>query len=197
MSNDLCGTSVTPTGFYWLGCGYFKTLPLFILDLSNLWYNGGMTFSDFYNQLLNIDKKTSIKIKDKDHEIVFVASYFTKNYPDEEYVKVFLSDGTILQATPGAEEVYFCDDSLRAVDRSLITDGGEHLNIGGKQYTLENGDDQQLVKKIYFGNLSDGEGECVFSDYSCGDEVWSLAILPNGEFSDVHAKKIDLADVPL
>ena len=71
------------------------------------------------------------------------------------------------------------------------------MKIDGKEYLLNNNDDKQFVKKIYFGNIEDGEGECVFSDYGFADEVWSLAVLDNRKESDMHMKRIDIKDVKM
>ena len=108
---------------------------------------------------------------------------------------MFFDDDTILEIIPNAKELYFCDDARRKIDTSLITDSGEYLKIDGKEYILNNKDDKQFVKNVHFGNLEDGEGECVFSDYGFADEVWSLATLDNGKESDVHVKRIDVKDV--
>ncbi len=154
-----------------------------------------MTWNEFYNKLIsaNTPHDTNIKIKGQDHELVFVASYYTEHYPDDEYLKVFFRDDTVLQVVPDTKELFFCDDERRNIDRGMIHD--DRLVIDGKEYILQNGDDKQFVKKIYFGDLSDGEGECIFSDYAFQDEVWSLAVLDNGEVSDIHVKAIELKDI--
>ena len=138
-----------------------------------------------------------MKIIGKIRKAVFWASYFTELYTVELYFKVFFDDDTILEIMPNTEELYFCDDVRREVDRKLITDFGEYLKIDGKEYLLNNNDDKQFVKKIYFGNIEDGEGECVFSDYGFADEVWSLAVLDNRKESDMHMKRIDIKDVKM
>ena len=86
-----------------------------------------------------------------------MASYTTKKFPDDEYIKLFFTD-TLLEIIPSQEEVYFCDDSRKEISRSLITSNGKYLNIDGKQYALENTNDIQAVNKIYFGDIVDGEG---------------------------------------
>ena len=152
-------------------------------------------FKELLEKFTNIESSFDLKIKGVNRRVVFVASYNTEHFSDDEYLKIFFADGTILEIMPSTEELYFCDDMRREVDRSLVSEDGKILNIDGKQFSLDNGDDQQFVKQIYFGDAKDGEEECVFSDYSCGDEVWSLAILPNGAKSDVHVKKISLSDL--
>ena len=128
---------------------------------------------------------------------MFCASYCTEHYPDEEYFKVFFDDGTVLEIMPNTEDLYFCDDMRRKIDRNLITDFGEHLKIDGKEYLLDNSNDKQFVKKIYYGDIKDGEGECVFSDYGLADEIWSLATLDDGRVSDIHAEKISIDDISI
>lgn len=123
-----------------------------------------------------------------------MASYTTKKFPDDEYIKLFFTD-TLLEIIPSQEEVYFCDDSRKEISRSLITSNGKYLNIDGKQYALENTNDIQAVNKIYFGDIVDGEGGCRFSDYIFEDEIWSLATLDNGKISDVHARRIKIGDI--
>ena len=153
-----------------------------------------MRFSDLIERI-KTDNPPGIIIKNVPRKVTFVASYYTEHYPDEEYFKIFFSDETILMIIPEAESLYFCDDERREINRELITGYGEYLHIDGKEYLLDNGDDKQFVKKIYFGNIKDGEGKCVFSDYGFADEIWSLATLSDGEISDIHAKEIDLKDI--
>ena len=148
-----------------------------------------MKFNDLLGKVKS-SAPTTLIIKDKARKIIFCASYYTTHCPDEEYLKVFLDDGTILEVIPNGEVVYFCDDERREISRDLISDDGETLRVDGKEYLLENGNDEQFVKEIYCGKVEDGEGGCVFSDYVWQDEVWSLAVLDNGEISDVHVKKI-------
>ena len=123
-----------------------------------------------------------------------MASYTTKKFPDDEYIKLFFTDA-LLEIMPSQEEVYFCDDSRKEISRSLITSNGKYLNIDRKQYVLENANDIQIVNKIYFGDIADGEGGCRFSDYVFKDEIWSLATLDNGKISDIHARKIKIGDI--
>lgn len=152
-------------------------------------------FDDFLLKILKLEKGSIIKVTDKDHRAVFMASYTTKKFPDDEYIKLFFSDGTLLEIMPSQEEVYFCDDSRKEISRNLITSNGKYLNIDGKQYVLENANDTQIVKKIYFGDIVDGEGGCQFSDYVFDNEIWSLATLDNGKISDVHARRINVKDI--
>lgn len=153
-----------------------------------------MKFDDLIG-IVTSAKFFTMTIKGKIRKAVFCASYYTERYPDEVYFKVFFDDDTILEIMPSSEELYFCDDARREVDKNLITDFGEYLKIDGKEYLLYNYNDKQFVKKVYFGNLEDGEGECVFSDYGFADEIWSLAVLDNDKESDVHVKIIDVKDV--
>ncbi|MBO7131894.1 hypothetical protein J6V85_01325 [Candidatus Saccharibacteria bacterium] len=155
-----------------------------------------MTFDDLLNKVKS-DNPITIIIKNRARKTVFVASYYTEHYPDEEYFKIFFSDGTILEIMPKTEDLYFCDDKRRIIDRDLITDFDEYLNIDSKQYLLVSSEDKQFLRKIYYGNIEDGEGGCVFSDYGFADEIWSLAVLDDGEISDVHVKKISLKDVEI
>ena len=152
-----------------------------------------------FDNLLNKVKKepVTITIKDKPRRIVFVASYCTKHYPDEEYLKIFFDDGTILEMMPETESLYFCDDERRIIDRGLIVDYGEHLNIDSKQYLLDNSEDKQVLKKIYYGTIDDGEGGCIFSDYGFANEIWSLATLDDGSISDMHVRRISLKDIKI
>ena len=62
---------------------------------------------------------------------------------------------------------------------------------------LDNSNDKQFVKKIYYGDIKDGEGECVFSDYGFADEIWSLATLDDGRVSDIRAKKISIEGISI
>lgn len=153
-----------------------------------------MMFDDLLNRIKK-DNPVRMTIRDKARETVFVASYCTEHYPSEEYLKIFFDDGTILEMMPKTEDLYFCDDERREIDRNLVTDHGECLRIDNKEYLLENGNDKQIVKTIYYGDVENGEGGCVFSDYGFADEVWSLAVLDNGEVSDVHVERIGLKDI--
>lgn len=152
-------------------------------------------FDDFLLKILKLEKGSIIKVTDKDRRAIFMASYTTEKFPDDEYIKLFFSDGTLLEIMPSQGEVYFCDDSRKEISRNLITSNGKYLNIDGKQYALENANDTQIVKKIYFGDIADGEGGCRFSDYIFEDEIWSLATLDNGKISDVHARRIKIGDI--
>lgn len=153
-----------------------------------------------FNDLLNKIKKenpVTLTIKGKTKKTVFVASYCTEHYPDEEYLKIFFDDGTILEMMPETESLYFCDDERRIIDRGLITDYDEYLNIDSKQYLLSDSEDKQFLKKIYYGDIDDGEGGCIFSDYGFADEFWSLAVLDDGSISDVHVRRISLKDIKI
>ena len=152
-------------------------------------------FDDFLLKILKLEKGSIIKVTDKDRKAVFMASYTTEKFPDDEYIKLFFSDDTLLEIMPSLEEVYFCDDNRKEISRNLIASNGKYLNIDGKQYTIENANDAQIVKKIYFGDIADGEGGCKFSDYVFDNEIWSLAILDNDKISDVHARKIKIGDI--
>lgn len=153
-----------------------------------------LSFDKFLSKILNLEKGSAIKVIDKNRRAVFMASYTTKKFPDDEYIKLFFTDA-LLEIMPSQEEVYFCDDSRKEISRSLITSNGKYLNIDGKQYALENTNDIQIVNKIYFGDIVDGEGGCRFSDYVFKDEIWSLATLDNGKISDVHVRKIKIGDI--
>ena len=147
-------------------------------------------YDNFLERLLETKPGDIIKIHDKDSKILFMASYYTEHFPEDEYLKVFMSDGTILEVMPQTKELYFCDDNRRNINRSLISDDGKSLNIDGKKYILQDGNNRQYIKKLYYGNVEDGEEGCIFSDFIYGDEVWSLAVLDNNQISDVHARKI-------
>lgn len=153
-----------------------------------------MKFDDLLTKIQN-NNPVTMTIKGKARETAFVASYSTEHFPYDEYLKVFFTDGTLLEVMPGSEDLFFCDDERNEISRDLIK--GDILEIDGKKYELENGDDEQFLKKIYYGNIKDGEGGCVFSDYSFDNEIWSLAVLDNGMISDVHAIKIELNEIIL
>lgn len=157
--------------------------------------SGKPKFDSFLQNILTLQEGSLINILGIDHQVSFMASYTTEKFPDDEYIKLFFSDGTLLEIMPSQGEVYFCDDSRKEISRNLITSNGKYLNIDGKQYALENANDTQIVKKIYFGDIADGEGGCRFSDYIFEDEIWSLATLDNGKISDVHARRIKIGDI--
>ena len=152
-----------------------------------------MHFNDFLSKILSLQKRAVINVSGTNHKASFMASYTTEHFPDDEYIKLFFDDGTLLEIMPSQEEIFFCDDPRKEIDRNLIT--GDILNIDDKQFVIENANDNQLIKTIYYGDIADGEGGCNFSDYIFNDEVWSLATLDNGKISDVHAKKIDIKEV--
>lgn len=154
-------------------------------------------FDTVLSRILRLQEDSTVKIFGTDHKAVFMASYTTKHYPDDEYIKLFFADGTLLEIMPNEKEIFFCDDSRNEISRDLIIDDGKHLNIDGNLYTLENSNDTQIIKKIYFGDVADGESGCIFSDYVFEDEVWSLAKLENGQISDVHVRKIGIKDLSL
>ena len=154
-----------------------------------------MKFDDLLARIKDSEPFVII-IEGVSRKAVFCASYYTEHYPDEEYYKVFFDDGTMLEIMPSAESLFFCDDIRRKIDRSSITDFGEYLNIDGKKYLLTNHNDEQYVKKVYFGD-NNGEGECVFSEYGFANEVWSLAVLGDGSVSDIHMRKISIMDIGL
>lgn len=142
-----------------------------------------------YNSFMDIEKTL--------HQAVFMASYVTEKYPDDEYLKIFFKDNTILEVIPGSQEFFFCDDPRRNIDRNLIIDDGERIKIDGKEFLSNGSEDKQYLKKIYFGNIEDGEGNCIFRDYEFKNEVWSLATLETGEKADVHVRKISAKDISL
>lgn len=152
-------------------------------------------FNTFYSKILKLKKNDILKVASIGRKAVFMASYTTKHYPDDEYLKLFFADGALLEIMPGQKEVFFCDDKRRNLDRNLVKDDGKYLDVDGKRYSLDNANDTQIIKKVYFGDITDGESGCVFSDYSFEDEIWSLAVLENGEISDVHARRINVKDI--
>ena len=152
-------------------------------------------FNTFYSKILGLKKNTVLKVTGAGRKAVFMASYTTKHYPDDEYLKLFFADDTLLEIMPGQKEVFFCDDERRSLDRNLVKDDDKYLDVDGKRYSLDNANDTQVSKKVYFGDMTDGEGGCLFSDYSFEDEIWSLAVLENGEISDVHARRINVRDI--
>lgn len=155
-----------------------------------------MDIQELINLITNAEP-FQLTIKDIDRQPAFAASYTTEHYPDDEYIKLFFTDGTLLEIMPSADELFFCDDERREVDRSLISDFDEYLNIDGTEFLANDLNDRQFVKTIYFGDPKDGETDCIFSDYGYADEVWSLAILPNGTISDIHTKRIAPSDIKI
>ncbi len=151
-----------------------------------------MNATDF---IKNIKYDSFVDIENTSHQAVFMASYVTEKYPDDEYYKIFFRDNTILEVIPSLQEFFFCDDSRRNIDRELIVNSGRQLEIDGKKFLSNGSEDNQYLKKIYFGDIKDGEGNCKFRDYECGDEVWSLATLENGEKADIHVRKILSEDI--
>ena len=149
------------------------------------------------DSIKSIKYDSSIKIENTSHQAVFMASYVTEKYPDDEYYKIFFRDNTILEVIPSSQEFFFCDDSRRNIDRNLVTNNEEQLEIDGKKFLSNDSEDNQYLKKIYFGNIKDGEGNCIFRDYEFENEVWSLATLKNGEKADIHVRKISAEDISL
>lgn len=157
--------------------------------------NDKLKFDSFLQNIPTLQEGSLVNILGVDHQVSFMASYTTEKFPDDKYIKLFFSDGTLLEIMPSLEEVYFCDDNRKEISRNLITSNDKYLNIDGKQYVLKNANDIQIVNKIYFGDIADGEGGCRFSDYVFKDEIWSLATLDNGKISDVHVSKIKIGDI--
>ncbi len=154
-----------------------------------------MTFDDLLNKVKK--ELITITIKDKPRKIVFVASYYTEHYPDAEYLKIFFDDGTILEMDSVAERLYFCDDERRIIDRGSFSDYGDYLNIDGEEYLLNDSNDKQVLKKIYYGNIDDGEGGYIFSIFVSVNGIWTLTTLDDGSISGMHERVISLKDIKI
>ena len=150
----------------------------------------------FHNLLDTIKENRSltIRINDKARSTVFVASYGTRRYP-QDYFMVFFSDGAVLEILPDIERVCFSEVGKQRANRDLTTNLGHCLNIRGKEYVLHNFDDQQFLRKVYFGHIQDGEGECEFSDYCYAHDTWRIMTFPNGEKSDIFFEEISLDSI--
>ena len=53
-------------------------------------------FNTFYSKILGLKKNTVLKVTGAGRKAVFMASYTTKHYPDDEYLKLFFADDTLL-----------------------------------------------------------------------------------------------------
>lgn len=154
-----------------------------------------MTFDDLLNKVKK--EPITITVKDKPRKTVFAASYCTKHYPDAEYLKIFFDDGTILKTYPEDERLYFCDDKRRTIDRGLFSDYGDYLNIDGEEYLLNDGGDEQVLKKTYYGNIDDGEDGHIFKTYVSVNGIWTLTTLDDGSISGMHEREISLKDIKI
>lgn len=152
-------------------------------------------FGMFLEKIENLRKGSIIKVDGVKREAIFMASYSSEHFPNNWYIKLFFKDGTILEVMPVSEEVFFCKEGRKEIDRSLLDNSGKRLTINGEEYDILNSNDIQVVKKIYFGDVSEGEAGCIFSDFGSTNKVWSLAKLDDGTISDVCAEKITIEDV--
>lgn len=150
-------------------------------------------FENVYKKILNSKKGDEFSILGKKRRALFLARYFMKSCQDGEYLKCFFDDGTILEVMPEAREFYFGDDERRNINKDMKDDV---IEIDGKKFIAESGSDYQFVKEIYFGKIEDGEGECIFRDYTNDNEIWSLAIISaTQEESDIFVRKIEPEEI--
>lgn len=168
-------------------------------------YSKQITKKDKYVFLVGELKKIKfgdkIKVEDIEHEAIFMASYVTEHYPDNQYLKVFFEDGTALEIydrEPFYEvdaELFFYDSSLREFKDESFTDYGETLEVDGKEYMLNDSFDKRYIEKVFFGETKNGEGESITSIYVGRDGFWLIeeGNVAKGRFG----KRVSVEDVDL
>ena len=140
-----------------------------------------------------------VTINNEQKVINGVVRLCSKNSIDEEYVKVAFADHTGLLLLLGSEEVY--SSKLLGTAPGITDDmvGQKEVTYDGRLFSLENKDDYQFVKQLYYGGPLDAETECRFSDYASTDESGQTLSLGwmthNNERADVVCTKIDLKDI--
>lgn len=161
-------------------------------------------FDLFVTELLkNPSNKTKLLIKGKRKKIKAMVRLTTKNYPDDEYIKIVFDDHSFLLILLKDQELYYSDEYI--IDIPKITDEmigkKKIIEYKGKQYKLGNKDDYQFCLQVYVGRPTEIEGECRFSDYfpiKGPKEFLSLGWFSyNGKRGDINPKIISLHDVKI
>lgn len=156
-------------------------------------------FDEFLNKLLdNPSLGMVISVKGKRHFLKAMAQYYSKNYPDIEYIKIIFTDGAFMLIIISEEEIYYANQFLEVANG--ISDemiGNDRLVFNGKEYRLVNKDDYQFVRQLYVGSNLEIEGECRFSDYfpieKGKKEFFSLGWLSyNGKRADLWSELVDV-----
>jgi hypothetical protein len=86
-----------------------------------------------------------------------------------------------------------CNFLQRPVDRNLIVDYGETLEMNGNEFRLNDAQDHQTLRKVYFGDITDGEGDGIFSAYLFAGESFVLA--DDDKNRDSFSKEIPLESI--
>ena len=159
-------------------------------------------FDSFYNKIIdNPSSKTEVVINGKEKTVKGMVMLTTKNYPDNQYIKIMFDDGSFLLTMIQDKEIYYADKLIGCISSVKDVDIGrlEKIEYEGKVYELGNRDDYQYVLRRYVGGPNDVEGEASFSDYfpvGGPKEFLSLGWLSEtGERADINCKIVDVKDI--
>lgn len=145
--------------------------------------------------ILELKLDDEIFVDGEKRRVVFLGEYSLEHYPNQSFFKLFFDDGNWLEIEPASERCYMCNFLQRPVDRNLIVDYDETLKMNGNEFLLNDMQDRQTLRKIYFGDITDGEGDGIFSAYLFADEAFVLA--NDNKNRDSFSKEIPLENIKI
>ena len=152
-----------------------------------------MNIGYLLESVLKLQIDDEIFIDGEKRRVKFFGEYSLKHYPNQSFFKLFFDDGKWLEICPESESCYICNYLQRPVDRNLIIDYGETLEMNGNEFRLNDAQDHQTLRKVYFGDITDGEGDGIFSTYLFAGESFVLA--DDDKNRDSFSKEIPLESI--
>ena len=150
-----------------------------------------MTIDDLVSSIKSVNNGLSLKIEGAERTVQSVLKCSTKIYPESTFYLVTFTDGAFIEID---DSVRFCDGEKTHVDRNLITDFGEYLNIDNKQYLLSVVDDRVVILETLYGE-ADNENDLAYCEYRYTSSAWRF-VKQNGEDAyDLFLKDIDLKNI--
>lgn len=160
-----------------------------------------MDFKEFYERLISLAEKWifNISVKWEEKETKAMAEYYSVS--GLEYIKIIFKDKSFLYVVPWDEEIYYSKDY---VVETWIKDeeiwNNEIVKYNEEEYFLDNKNDYQFVRKIFFWDYNDIEWEVKFSDYvpKEWDDFLSLGwIVYWNKRADIHPSLISIYDIKI
>lgn len=148
-------------------------------------------FKEYINR---INSNTKLEILGQKYDVLSKTSYYTKNNPEVSYYKMVLTNHKIL--------LILLEDDMAYIGE--VNNNLGYRKSDNETITLDNSvykkivEDYQYVNKIEFGDKSNVEFECDYTDYESedGTTVISVATLrPENVPDDTIVKKLNIEDI--
>ena len=150
--------------------------------------------NDMFELIDKIQKDSILKINNNKYKVLAKVLYVTETETDNWYAKIQLENHHVLVISPFDDYMYF---GYVGDEVNCTFPTPDKLNIDNNIY-IKDADYYQIVKEFVFGDYLNMEGEVLYSDYSCNDNIISLGIITRtNKRADVFAKVIDLSNVEI